>query len=475
MLWAMPVPVISVNQMRQWEQATWATGQTEAAVIARVGELVGRRALEMTRRGNAILILAGKGHNGDDARQAAPHLVERRLTVIDVVDPTAALTRLAEALRQRPALIIDGLFGIGLSRPLEADWRELVAMVNEAARPVLAVDTPSGLNADTGEVEGAAVAATVTLTLGAPKRGLLASGAGPVVGRLELAEDIGLAPHPLESALGWTVATDFENFPPARPVSSHKGSFGHLAIVAGSPGYHGAAVLAARGAQRANPGLITLFPQEMVYLPVAAQLQAVMVQPAHADLPLEDKTAALVGPGLAAPLHPEGFRALTERLWTELEFPVVVDASGLDWLPPHEPAPDGSIRVITPHPGEAARLLQTTVTDVQADRAEAVRALSERFAGCWVVLKGYQTMIGRASGPIHVNSSGNSMLAQGGSGDTLAGYLAGWLAQPRIQPWVSLAIRYAVWEHGRAADRLSQRRGNWIVEDLPTELGQRRG
>jgi NAD(P)H-hydrate epimerase len=467
----MPVPIISVSQMRQWEQATWAGGQTEAAVIARVGELVARRALQMTRPGDTVLILAGKGHNGDDARRAAPHLVERRADLVAVDNPQAALAEVTARLAWHPALVIDGLFGIGLNRPLDRAWQELIHAVNAAGRPVLAVDNPSGLNVETGRPEGAAISASVTLTLGAPKRGLFAASAVPFVGRLELAPDIGLAPCKLSSDWWWTVPEDLAEFPPARPAVGHKGTFGHLAIVAGSLGYHGAAVLAARGAQRARPGLITLFPQVNAYAPVAAQLQAVMVEPFDLSLTLEQHTALLVGPGLAAQDIPERIRSLVARLWVDWEPPMIVDASALDWLPPHDPVPRDSIRVITPHPGEAARLLKSRVSDVQDDRPKAVRELSARYGGCWVVLKGHQTLVGRAEGDLFVNSSGNPALAQGGSGDVLAGYLAGWLAQPPVQGLAGTAIRHAVWQHGAAADALSAARNNWIVEDLLACLG----
>jgi ADP-dependent NAD(P)H-hydrate dehydratase / NAD(P)H-hydrate epimerase len=471
MLRLMPVPIITVSQMRQWEQATWATGQTEAAVIARVGQHLARRALQLTRPGEHILILAGRGHNGDDARQAQPHLAERVVELITVTDPQAALGAVAAALEARPALVIDGLFGMGLNRPLEGAWREVISRVNEAGRPVLAVDNPSGLNVETGTTEGGAMVASITLTLGAPKRGLFAPAALPVVGRLELAAEIGLAPCPVQSDWWWTLPEDFAGFPAPRPAGGHKGTFGHLAILAGSLGYHGAAVLAARGAQRARPGLITLLPQADAYLPVASQLQAVMVRPFDFNLALENHTAILIGPGLASPDVPERLRTLTSRLWIDAELPMIVDASALDWLPPGDPVPREMLRLITPHPGEAARLLQCRAADVQADRPKAVRELSERFGGCWVVLKGHQTLIGRAVGDLHVNSSGDPALAQGGSGDVLAGYLAGWLAQPLLQTQAATVIRHAVWEHGATAEALSRERNNWTVEDLAERLG----
>ena len=264
--------------MREWETATWATGQTEAEVIRRVGKCLALRARTLTSDQDLILILAGKGHNGDDARAAREYLHDRQVRLLDLLQPEADLEPLELALREKPALIIDGLFGIGLNRPLAEPWQQIIAAVNAAKLPVLAVDVPSGLNADTGESYGAAIEAEITLTVGAPKSGLLAAPAWPFVGRLEVAEDVGLIPCPLKSELIWTQAEDFQNFPPRRPVAGHKGSFGHVAIVAGSLGYHGAAVLATRGAQRAQPGLTTLFTQENVYPLVASQLQSAMVQ-----------------------------------------------------------------------------------------------------------------------------------------------------------------------------------------------------
>jgi NAD(P)H-hydrate epimerase len=300
---------------------------------------------------------------------------------------------------------------------------------------------------------------------------LLAQGAWPFVGRLEVATDVGLVSCPHNTGLNWTLPEDFAGFPPRRAVAAHKGSFGHLAVVAGSFGFHGAAVLAARGAQRAQPGLVTLFTHEEVYHPIASQLQAVMVNLWKPEIKLFDSASViLIGPGLAAPNLPDDIKAFTRRLWRDAELPVIVDASALDWLAPHSLAKE-RIRVITPHPGEAARLLNATAREVQADRVRAVREISRRFGNCWVALKGHQTLVGRNDGEIFVNPSGNPHLAQGGSGDVLAGFIAGLLAQPALQTDIGRALRYAVWQHGRAADKLQTTRANWVVEDLPGELG----
>jgi NAD(P)H-hydrate epimerase len=467
----MPVPVISVAQMREWEAATWATGRTEEEVIRRVGKWVAYHACNLTRTGDHILLLAGRGHNGDDVRAAREHLTDRRVELLNVTLPEADLASLEAALDRNPALIVDGLFGIGLNRPLDESWINFITRLNRAHSQVLAVDVPSGLNADSGEPLGAAVEAAVTLTIGAPKLGLLRSAAWPFVGRLEVANDVGLIPCTLASELHWTLPEDFAGFPPRRLVSAHKGGFGHLAIVAGSGGYHGAAVLAARAAQRAQPGLITLFPIEAVYHVVASQLQAVMVNVWQAATKLPgDFSAILIGPGLAAPDLPDEIKMLTRRLWRDAVVPVIVDASALDWLPLGS-VPKNTIRVVTPHPGEAARLLKATVPQVQADRPRALREISQRFGNCWVVLKGHQTLIGRSSAEVFVNPSGNPHLAQGGSGDLLAGFIAGLLAQPQLQTVTSRAIRYAVWQHGAVADELQSRRANWVVEELLCELG----
>lgn len=467
----MSQPVISVAQMREWEQASWAAGRNEADVIRRVGETVARRALQLTRSGDVILLLAGKGHNGDDVRAAQNPLAGRRVMLLDVSDPENQLAALEQALAARPALIVDGLFGIGLDRPLDPAWCQFIRRVNEARVPVLAVDVPSGLNADTGEPQPESVRAAITLSVGAAKTGLLLRPAWPFVGRLEVAADIGLVPCPLKGGWNWILPDDFAGFPPPRDTATHKGTHGHLAILAGSLGYHGAAVLATRGAQRAQPGLVTVFPQPDVYHPIAAQLQSAMVLPWRPELKYTGGFSALLcGPGLAMPSPPEEIKNNLRHLWLGSTMPVIVDASALDWIPIGMVS-DKNIRVMTPHPGEAARLMGTKPELIQADRPRAVRELSKRYGNCWVVLKGYQTFIGRSTGEMFVNSTGNPQLAQGGSGDLLAGYLAGLLAQPALQADPLTTVCYAVWQHGLAADQLTSQRKNWIIEDLAEVIG----
>lgn len=466
----MPVPVISIAQMREWEQATWSSGISEFEVIRRVGRELASHAVGLTQPGDRILVLAGKGNNGADARNGLDALDERRVELLNVHDLESAFVELEKQLALRPALIIDGLFGIGINRPLNAPWIHFIERINAAALPVLAVDIPSGLNADSGEPQGAAINAFVTVTVGAAKTGLLKPAAWPYVGELRVANEVGLIPCPIASDLNWTMVDDFADFPPRRPAAGHKGSFGHLAIVAGSMGYHGAAVLAARGAQRAQPGLITLLPHESAYAACAAQLQAAMVQPWSKEMNFSSFSAILAGPGLASPNLTEDLKRTVQELWKKTPLPMIVDASALNWLEPGG-TPDNAIRVITPHPGEAARLLKKTSAEIQADRPLAVRELSRQFGNCWVVLKGHQTLVGRSNGQLFVNSSGNPFLAQGGAGDVLAGYVAGLLAQPALQSEALKTIRFAVWQHGATADALQAARSGWTIEDLATALG----
>ena len=467
----MSLPVISVAQMREWEQATWASGQTEAEVIRRVGLALASHALARTRPDDFILVLAGGGHNGDDARAACAHLPGRRVERVDATDADAALPVLQRLLAASPALIVDGLFGIGLNRPLEGSWLEIIRLVNQSGCPVLAVDVPSGLSAETGEPLPEAIRATVTLTVGAPKAGLLRPAAWPFVGRLEVAADVGLIPCPATSELQWTLPEDFRGLPLRREAHGHKGSYGHLGIIAGNTGHTGAAVLAARAAQRARPGLITVITTQNAYFGASAQCQAVMVMPWTPEFKLEDHfTALLIGPGMAGADVPETLPPLLRRLWRNARFPIVTDASGITWLEP-APTPHNSIRVVTPHPGEAGVLLKSTAPQVQANRLESLRQIARRYGNPWVTLKGHQTLIGRQDGPVFVNSSGGPHLAQGGSGDVLAGFIAGLVAQPAWQQDPAQTVRYAVWQHGACADALEARQPNWVVEELVSELG----
>jgi hydroxyethylthiazole kinase-like uncharacterized protein yjeF len=466
----MPAPIITCSQMRDWEQRTWAAKRTPFEVISRVGHILTARIRQLTRPGDAILVLAGKGHNGDDARQIVTNLKDREVILLNALEPRAALKEFSSLLSVPQTLIVDGIFGIGLHSTLNPHWQRLIHSINNSGIPVLSVDVPSGLHADSGLPEGAAIQASITITLGAPKLGLVQTHACPYVGRLEVTPDIGLVPCPIQSNLRWTLPEDFTGFPPPRPVASHKGSYGHLVILAGSLGYHGAAVLAARGAQSAQPGLITLVTPKETYLPVASQLQSVMVRPWQENwTPPDSSTALLVGPGLADPSVPESLRRWAASQWQDSPLPVIADASALPWLRPGTPK-SKALRILTPHPGEAAQLLKTDSRSIQADRPKALHSISRRFGKAWVILKGHQTLVGQYGSPIFINSSGNPTLAQGGSGDLLAGLLAGLLAQPNLQQSPETTLRYAVWQHGHQADQLSHSQPRWTIEELASHL-----
>ncbi len=471
----MGYPILTVQEMRDWEASSWEAGLNPRDVIQRAGSLIAKAILERTRPNDRVLLVAGPGNNGNDARACALQLTDRDTLLIDVTDPELGLSQLRQALDMPFSLLLDGVFGIGLNRNLEGPWRQIIELLNLFRCQRIALDCPSGLDADTGRARGACFEADETWTLGAPKAGLIAEKAPPFTGRIRVFSDLGLIGRPVASSpLLWMADTDFGRFPSPRNVDGHKGSFGHAAVVAGSSGYHGSAVLATYGALRARPGLTSCIVQPEILAVVAAQLAAPMVRAWTANLRLpETTTSLLLGPGLAATELSIALRDWSLRLWNDFEAPLIFDASSLAWLPKRVPI-SRYCRVITPHPGEAASLLGCKSEQVQADRLTALRLLSRQLGNVWVILKGYQTLIGRSEGPVWINSTGNIGLAQGGTGDVLAGFLGGLLAQPRLASIPERTLPYAVWEHGAAADRLERRTRNWTSEDLAEEIGSGR-
>ena len=465
----MPIPVLTLEQMRSWEDQTWASGIAESEVIDRVGQAIADWLLRRTRPGDRLLILAGRGHNGDDGRAAARRLPNRKVAVLDVSDPEPTEAELERALERRPAVIVDGLFGIGLNRELSESWQAFLNRINRAPGLIVAIDLPSGLQAAEGRIAGTAIRADYTLTVGTPKTGMLSAEARPYVGYLRILSDVGLIERTFTSDLAFSQESDFRELPPRRRPTDHKGRRGHLSIVAGSVGYHGAAVLAARSALRAQPGLVTLTTLPECYGPVAAQLQQAMVNRWNENwTPTAGTTGMVFGPGLADPQLPEPLIRTLQTIWRHAEYPVLADASALDWLP--EATRPNGCRVVTPHPGEAARILNAEPAEIVNEPVTSLRRISEKLTGSWVVLKGHHSSIGRDRGPVWFNATGTPGLAQGGSGDVLAGFLGGLLAQPAYQKDPGLTLRYGVWQHGKAAERLAEARRNWIVEELPDAL-----
>ena len=476
----MSLPVLSVAAMRAWEAASWAAGIDASAVIQQVGSRVAAAVMERTNPGDRLLLLAGRGHNGDDVRAAMSGLRDREVRMLEVLDPVAGLRSLDQLIASgwEPQWCVEGLFGIGLNRDLEAPWIQFIEALNALKWPIVAVDVPAGLDGDSGSPRGAAVRAAWTLTVGAPKQGLVAPAAAEFVGRLEVLNEVGLperlldsgGPGRLDPMPWWVESRDVRGFPPRRSAASHKGTHGHVVIAAGSVGYHGAAVLAARAALAARPGLVTVFTTPDAYLPVASQLASPMVRPwtGRESLPAS-ASALIVGPGLAGPEVGEVHRDAAAGWWRDWPGVVVADATALDWLSLVPIQSGAGLRVITPHPGEAARWLGISPTRVNADRAGSLERLAS--CGAWVVLKGYLTRLGRTGMPQRIHGSGNPGLAQGGTGDVLAGFLGGLLAQESLRLDPGKTLSYGIWEHGAAADRLERRGRPWTSEQLGLEMG----
>ena len=464
----MPLPVISVSQMRDWEERTWGNDVDGVTVMEKAGSSLAREILLLTESGDLVLLLAGKGNNGGDTRIAFKKLTNRDALLVDVNDPQNALNEIEQALQRRPALIVDGLFGIGLNRDLNANCVHLIELVNKSESPILSVDCPSGLDADTGLIRGESIMAQATLTFGAPKRGLVSNKSAKYVGKLQVAEHIGLSGDVPSSDEYWLTEADMHSVLPKRAPDSHKGDHGHLAIISGSTGYHGAAVISARAALRAHPGLVSVYTPS--YQAVASHLQSVMVHPWGTECvnALSRSSAILIGPGLAGPDVDDSIKRVTQNLWRESGKPIIVDATALDWLPLTVDA-SVSPRIIMPHPGEAARLLDSSVEQVQKDRVKAAREIAARYKAT-VILKGRHTIIAQAEGPVLINSTGNAGLAQGGSGDVLAGYLGGIMAQAVFYNRPIQASAYSVWKHGYCADTLNKSNSFWGMDELIQEL-----
>jgi hydroxyethylthiazole kinase-like uncharacterized protein yjeF len=430
----------------------------------------------------AVFLLGAKEQVSNDARVNLEILAHLGIAVTEVLseaDLNPAIHRLAKA-----GLIVDAMLGTGLNSPVTGLMAAVIERLNHLRAPVLAVDMPTGLSADTGEVLGAALKARVTVTYGCPKLGQVLPPGRDYVGRLWQV-DIGIPPIlardlPLELA----EAREMHALLPSRPPGSHKGNFGHLLVLAGSAGKTGAAALACEAALRAGAGLVTLgvpvslndilemkLTEAMTLpLPEAAAARALG---AAAWAPIAEflnekneksgKFTVALGPGIGT--HPET-RELVARLGRDLACPMVIDADGINNL---AGATDGlkdaaGPRILTPHPGEMARLVGLTTPEVQARRLDLARDTAVKF-GVTLVLKGAQTVVATPEGRAWINSTGNPALASGGTGDVLTGLMGGFLAQG-LAPWD--AARLGVYLHGLAADFFVSRHGQrgMIAGDL---------
>ena len=324
-------------------------------------------------------------------------------------------------------LVVDALFGTGLSRPPSSCVRTVLSALNASALPVLALDIPSGLDAKTGRVLEVAVQADATVTFIAQKSGLFTGAGRHYCAHVTLANlGIDLATVETPAAIACRVSPrDLVNFLPRRARDAHKGKHGHVAIIGGDVGYIGAIRMAAEGAARSGAGLVSVGTRAEHAWTVSAVRPEAMAYPLENSQDfkalLERATVVAVGPGLG--LNPWG-RAQFEAV-TALSQPLVVDADGLNWL-----ARLGGYSenwVLTPHPGEAARLLNTSVRSIESDRYAAATSISKRFGGV-CVLKGAGTVVAQGE-QRWVIDAGNPGMAAGGSGDVLTGVVAGLLAQ----------------------------------------------
>ena len=382
-------------------------------------------------------------------------------------------------------LIVDALFGTGLVRPLGGLFETVAGDINGAGIPVVAVDLPSGLSADTPELIGECLRAAVTVTLGAPKLPLVLPPGEAYAGNVMIA-DIGIPADIIESVEGARLELltrdAMREIVPARAAESHKGDYGHVLVVAGSPGRTGAAHLAAIGALRSGAGLVTVATPRGCAPVIAAMAPEYMTlaldEDAHGQIgpgALEqvlafDHDVVAVGPGLGTGDIVAGFvNGLIERG----SAPVVLDADALNVLardPDRLSGRDGGRDlVVTPHPGEMARLVGLPASEVQAHRIEAARtfATSRRLH---VILKGHRTLIALPGGQVFINPTGNPGMATGGSGDLLAGMIAAWLAQLLD---TEAACKLAVFLHGLAGDLAEADEGE--VAMTASDIGGRLG
>ena len=365
-----------------------------------------------------------------------------------------------------PSVVVDGLLGTGLKGDVREPSDTAIKVINGLHRPVVAIDIPSGLDSDTGEVRGVCVRADVTVTMGLPKVGLLKPAAADFVGHIEMA-DIGFsrqAVDEIQTDVELITGPDVAPLLPSRRRSAHKGDFGHLLIIAGSEGYTGAPVLVAHAAARAGAGLVTLAVPRNIYPIVAANCPP-EVMPHPVDFEQIGPTyftafdAVAVGPGL-------GQHAETQKLvWKVVSgcpLPMVVDADALNAMGQRVVALKKLQKplVLTPHPGEMGRLIGKTAQEVQADRWNIARGFSNDY-GVVTVLKGAGTVVTDKSGPLWINSTGNPGMAKGGMGDALTGIIGALLAQG-LAPFD--AARAGVFVHGRAGDLASEKLGERAMQ-----------
>lgn len=452
----------------------------------------------MIPQGGSALVLCGSGNNGGDGIAVAKFLLEWGKPAVCIMagnrekmteDSRKMETLLNEqgaslrdyvpeelpALISECGLIVDALFGTGLSREIAGKYADIIRLINESGKPVLACDIPSGISADTGKVLGCAVKADVTVTFNLPKTGQLLPPGTEYTGRL-VVHDIGIPQEAKEQVTfdGTYVTGDMvREWLPKYTLESHKGTYGKLLMLCGSTGFTGAAALAAKAALRTGAGLVYLGVPDSVYPILASKLDEPVVFPLPANgngrfgraalgevtERLRDKTACLVGPGIGKCFDTE---EIVFAVLEEAKCPVLLDADGINVLSGHINRLDrvSVPLVLTPHEGEFLRL----GGDLSRGRIAGAKALAET-TGAVVVLKGYRTVIASPSGEIYINSTGNPGMATGGSGDVLSGIITCLLGQG-MDPVKAAAA--GVYIHGAAGDLVAEKLG-WRSM-LPSDL-----
>jgi len=443
----------------------WAEAHPDESLMARAGAAAAERALTLaSESGGPILVLAGPGNNGGDALVAARLLAAQgiSLAVVSRADPARLPPDAARAWKAwhesggavlagiptapRFSLVIDGLFGVGLVRNVAGEEARWIEQANALPCPRLALDVPSGLDGDSGRIRGVALHADHTLTYLGLKPGLFTADGPDCCGQLHL-DPLGVDPATLPPVSGYALTQlERRHTLPARTRNSHKGQFGHVGIIGGAPGWVGACLIAGRAALQQGAGLVTLGvlderivvdygePRLMFAVPenlLDARLDVLAVGP---GLGQSTRAHALLAAALAAPC------------------PLLLDADALNLLAARPELAELTAQrhhptLLTPHPGEAARLLGLSGPEIQQDRIEAARRLSQQYRA-QVVLKGAGSVIAHPDGRYAVNTSGGPWLAQAGSGDRLSGMVAALLGQG-LKP--GDALEAAVWLHGSVA------------------------
>ena len=486
---------VTAGQMREIDRATIEDhGFPGCVLMENAGRAVAEAAVELLPPAGRALVLAGKGNNGGDGFVAARHLAERGYQTEIALFGRAEQLRGDAALNLRHArafgipisenphdaaihellgradVLIDALLGTGLSGAVSGRMAEVLALLSAHEGPIVAVDVPSGLDADTGRLLGAVSRADITVTFGLPKQGLYLYPGRACCGRIRVAP-IGLAPEAVRAATPPTWIVDAPDaaaaIPPRRP-DAHKGDAGRLLVIAGSEGLTGAAAMAASAAMRAGAGLVTLACPASLNPIIEQKCTEVMsaplmdhgcgyLRPRNADGALAQAAkadAVVIGPGLGSHAATGEF---IRELVAAIQTPIILDADGINAFAGAAPqlAERSCELTITPHPGELARLIDLSVEEVQTDRVAIARECAAEL-GATVVLKGAGTVTAEPGGEVWINTTGSSAMAGGGMGDVLSGVAGAFVAGG--MPAVAAAWA-AVWVHGRAGDIAAERLG----------------